>query len=64
MTWPRGLLGALEEPCGRSEQAIHPGATQKGARLGHDHVMIGMINSATMLATLIIGLMAGPAVSL
>jgi hypothetical protein len=27
-------------------------------------VMIGMINSATMFATLIIGLIAGPAVSL
>ena len=28
------------------------------------YVMIGMINSATMFATLIIGLIAGPAVSL
>ena len=28
------------------------------------YVMIGMISSATMLATLIIGLIAGPAVSL
>jgi hypothetical protein len=28
------------------------------------YVMIGMINSATMLATLIMGLIAGPAVSL
>ena len=38
-----------------------------GAREGAaatPYVMIGMINSATMLATLIIGLMAGPAVSL
>ena len=36
--------------------------TQEGAQLRQ--VMIGIINSATMLATLIIGLMAGPAVSL
>jgi len=43
----------------RSEAA--PG-TQEGVR--PRQVMIGMINSATMLATLIIGLMAGPAVSL
>jgi hypothetical protein len=40
-----------------------------GARAAHErthcnYVMIGMISSATMLATLIIGLIAGPAVSL
>jgi hypothetical protein len=50
-------------PCVGSGPAIHARAPGRARGLSH-HVMIGMINSATMLATLIIGLMAGPAVSL
>jgi hypothetical protein len=44
---------------GSEPEAVTPDGTRTESQ-----VMIGMINSATMLATLIIGLIAGPAVSL
>jgi hypothetical protein len=57
----RALLGALARATIQpADQESHGHPEGRAAR----QVMIGMINSATMFATLIIGLMAGPAVSL
>jgi hypothetical protein len=57
-------LGALAEPLRRT-RTDNPknGGTQRGRRAAAQ-VIRGMISSATMFATLIIGLIAGPAVSL
>jgi hypothetical protein len=54
---------------GRRERGVlRTRATEDAARRAEskpaDQVISGMINSATMFATLIIGLIAGPAVSL
>jgi hypothetical protein len=55
------VLGPLEDAVTpqRIAHAVGPPTAAEGP-----YVIIGMINSATMLATLIIGLIAGPAVSL
>ena len=75
-----GLFKLLGRPALPDEVAVPPGVTRvalgdtphdgpssghrrAGAAI-HGQVMRGMISSATMLATLIIGLIAGPAVSL
>ena len=59
-------LGAPSGGLARAAQAAHPPIVSPSPRWGakRSYVMSGMISRATMLATLIIGLIAGPAVSL
>jgi hypothetical protein len=52
--WRAGVVGAMGEAVPTAPQT--PGARR--------YVISGMMSSATMFATLIIGLIAGPAVSL
>ena len=61
-------VGARPRPKGLAHPAAGVRVRERERSHGRGHashyVMIGMINSATMFATLIIGLIAGPAVSL
>ena len=59
-----GAAGAVGDLTRLASQIDHGAPEHDRRRPPEAQVMSGMINRATMLATLIIGLIAGPAVSL